>query len=167
MNPKCGRKQQPVNSDRGSQRADRQSHFRGLLDRHLNSKNLNHSESRENVLELALMEKEHFSVQDLVRRAARKYPQLGAATIYRAVPVLLDAGILRETLSLQDGTTLYEISGSAHHDHIVCIDCGEIFEFFDPIIEKAQEKLEKKLEFKGVSHRHVIYANCRFGTNKE
>ena len=159
MTPKCGRKKtlgaSHALSGEGSVWFER-------LEKYVASKKLNRSGTREKVLELALLEREHFSAQDLVRRASHKYPQLGSATIYRAIPVLLDAGILKETLSLQDGTKLFEISEGAHHDHIVCVDCGAIFEFHDPVIEKAQEKLEKKLRFKGVSHRHVIYANCEY-----
>jgi Fur family ferric uptake transcriptional regulator len=70
--------------------------------------------------------------------------------------------ILKESLMDVQGRVVYERFDEGHHDHIVCLDCGQILEFHDDEIEAQQQKVTKKLRFEEVRHRHVIYARCSY-----
>ena len=91
---------------------------------------------------------------------------VGAATVYRNLPILVKAGVLRESLNDLEGQMIYEVEWQNHHDHIICVDCDEIIEFYDPEMEKKQDNVLSKLKFEDVSHRHVIYAKCKFRKSK-
>lgn len=104
----------------------------------------------------------HFNVQEVVKKVQSRDASIGAATVYRTAALLRDAGLVRETLVNDDGSTVYEVSDSDHHDHIVCLDCGQIFEFRDERIEQAQAAINERMKFAEVRHRHVIYAHCQY-----
>ena len=126
----------------------------------LKTEGLRSTKQRELVAEVALQFKTHFEIQALVKATQEKYPDIGPATVYRSVKTLCEAGILSETLQSDSGITLYEASEDGHHDHIVCLDCGEIFEFHSEALERAQEKATSELGFTQTKHQHVIYAKC-------
>ncbi len=117
---------------------------------------------RDKVAEVAFQQPSHFEIRTLVEEVQRRFPEISPATVYRSVKTLCDAGLLHETLQNHTGVTLYEVHEDGHHDHVVCIDCGEIFEFHDEGLENAQNKAVKSLSFDAESHKHVIYAHCTF-----
>lgn len=112
------------------------------------------------MVRLVLAEPGHFNVQEISKRIQKKFPEIGAATVYRNIKLLCEAGILKESLADSNGALMYEVSGQGHHDHLVCLDCGAIFEFHDPELEAAQARVISRMHFKEVRHRHVIYAHC-------
>ncbi|MGZ3707544.1 MAG: transcriptional repressor, partial [Bdellovibrionota bacterium] len=57
---------------------------------------------------------------------------------------------------------MYEPVDEEHHDHIICVDCGEIFEFHDDQIESQQSQVAREMKFEEVRHRHVVYARCAY-----
>jgi Fur family ferric uptake transcriptional regulator len=130
------------------------------------SKKLNRSDAREKILEIIVTESRHFTAIDLLENLQKRFPEIGKATMYRNLPLLVESGILQEGPHDSNGQVLYELSGEDHHDHIVCLDCRRIFEFHDNAIEKRQEAVAAELEFKPVAHRHVIYAHCTFLAKK-
>lgn len=130
------------------------------LDAYLDEKKLRRSDQRERIVEIALAQPGHFNVQQIVRKIQDAHPGIGAATVYRNVRVLCDAGILKETLVDSEGQAFYEAWDEDHHDHVVCADCGHIFEFHDEKIEAAQRRAVEKIGFRELRHRHVIYASC-------
>lgn len=130
------------------------------LVRLVSEKGLNSSHSRDRILEIVSTLSGHFSASDLIRGVVKKYPGIGPATVYRSLPLFVEAGILRETLTTENGETIFEIEKDHHHDHIVCLDCHSIFEFHNPQIERAQERLSADLNFSPQNHKHVIYARC-------
>lgn len=132
------------------------------LRRYLGAQGLKSSSQRWSIVKLILSEKGHFTTQAIVQKVQSESPGIGAATVYRNIKLLLEAGILIETLVDTQGRTFYEIADDDHHDHIVCLDCGYIFEFHDESIESSQVQVTKKLKFTQVRHRHVIYANCQY-----
>lgn len=131
------------------------------LSQYLQSHALNQSESRNKIIEVILSEDRHFNSGDLVKWVQARYPSIGAATVYRNLPLLVNAEILQETLTDDQGQKVYEIADDDHHDHIVCLDCDQIFEFHDEAIEKAQDRVIRAQDFNPVRHRHVIYAHCQ------
>jgi Fur family ferric uptake transcriptional regulator len=159
----CGRKRlspktqksQPKTSVSGPE-------WKSALNLYLKTQGLRATSQREKVAEIALSRKTHFEIQSLIRDTQLKYPEISPATVYRSVKTLCDAGILHETLQSHTGVTLYEAHDDEHHDHIVCLDCGEIFEFHDEGMEESQIKATRKLGFEEASHKHVIYAKCAY-----
>ena len=104
----------------------------------------------------------HLDAQGLVEQVKKKHSGIGAATVYRSIKVLCDASILKESLTDANGRVIYELFDEGHHDHIVCLDCDEIFEFHDEKIELQQSAVVKQLDFREVRHRHVVYAHCSY-----
>ncbi len=152
----CGRKKPSIHPKNLQKSAD----WRGALTRYLKEKKLRATTQRERVAELIFAKKSHFDVQTLIKEVQGRHSEIGPATIYRTVNTLCDAGLLQESLQSNSGVTLYEAHEEEHHDHIICVDCGEIFEFHDETIEDAQTKALKKMGFQATKHKHVIYAKC-------
>jgi Fur family transcriptional regulator, ferric uptake regulator len=109
----------------------------------------------------------HFSLEDLTRRLALDGVRLSQATIYRSLPLLEEAGVIRRALHLQttarDGV-VFEHVDETHHDHLVCSTCGHTVEFEYPAIEVLQEAVAREHGF--VLQRHHmelvgICATCR------
>ena len=156
----CGRKKQ-LNTPVFSKKSESPP-WQATLNSFLKKEGLRATTPRERVAEIALQRKSHFEIQTLLKEVQNKYPEISPATVYRSVITLCDAGLLKETLQSHTGVTLYEANDDDHHDHIICIDCGEIFEFHDDHIETAQKSATQKLSFQEVRHQHVIYAKCDF-----
>lgn len=142
-----------------------QTQYDGLHDRlkaYLEAQKLKYSEQRWKIAKVVLGSAEHLSAQEIIRRVEHEYPDIGAATVYRNIKVLCEAQILRETLLDAEDRVVYEAFEEGHHDHIVCLDCGAIFEFHEAKIESLQQSVAEQMDFSEVRHRHVIYANCRY-----
>ena len=153
----CGRKHAPPPHP-----TPNDSNWRETLTHFLKTEGLRATSQREKVAEIVFSWKSHFEIQSLIREVQATYPEISPATVYRSVKTLCDAGLLNETLQSHSGVTLYEPSNEDHHDHVICIDCGEIFEFHDEGLEEAQSMAMKKMNFDTVQHKHVIYAKCNF-----
>jgi Fur family ferric uptake transcriptional regulator len=128
----------------------------------LSQQGLKYSEQRWKIAELILSTAGHLDAQSLVARVKQKHPAIGAATVYRNIKVLCDASILKESLTDPAGKIFYELYEEGHHDHIICADCGEIFEFHSDKLENLQSEIVSDLSFQEVRHRHVIYAKCDY-----
>jgi Fur family transcriptional regulator, ferric uptake regulator len=137
------------------------------LDRYQTSRQLNRSQPRNRVLEVIAQQTDHFTGPELVALVKKRFSEIGPATVYRCLPLLLEAGILRESLTDREGQAVYELAQSDHHDHVVCLDCRAILEFHEVGIESLQAKVLQKLGFQEVSHSHVIYARCAYRAAKE
>jgi len=159
----CGRNQ----CVQASELADSEAACWQKLDQFVSSQRLNHSRSRQKVVEVILGLNSHFTALELVKKVHSRYPKVGAATVYRNLPVLVGAGILRESLSHEDGQVVYELDDAHHHDHIVCLDCDAILEFHEAKIESLQEKTLVRLGFKQQRHHHVVYAYCELKKEKK
>ncbi|MBS1958347.1 MAG: transcriptional repressor [Bdellovibrionales bacterium] len=154
----CGRRKPQHSPSSGGAK----SAWRTTLGDYLKKEGLRSTTQREHVAEIALGKRTHFEIQVLIRDVQAKYPEISPATVYRSVSTLCDAGLLHETLESNSGVKLYEAADDEHHDHIVCMDCGEIFEFHDEGMEKSQDLATERMGFKPERHRHVIYARCEF-----
>ena len=123
---------------------------------------MRYTPEREVIIDEVYRKDTHFDIEQLFSRIRNRYPQLKLAkgSIYRTIPHLIEAGLLRESLT-DDGRIRYEHTlGHSHHDHIKCLKCGKIDEFFEKSIDQKQAELCKNLNFEMVSHMHVIYGYC-------
>ncbi len=131
------------------------------LQRHLAARGLKRTRQRERILRALLDLPGHVTMEQLARHVGQAHPGIGQATVYRAVKLFEDAGILVRH-ALQGAQVHYELVApqAEHHDHLVCITCGRIFEFSDPVIEARQEALAAQHGLRMVSHSHVIRGEC-------
>ena len=135
--------------------------IRDALEAHLAGRGLKRTHQREQILEALLHADTHLTMEQITTRVRDAHPRIGQATIYRAIKLFQETGILHRH-ALRGALPHYELVAprGAHHDHLVCTGCGRIVEFADPIIEARQEALAKKHGFRLESHVHVLRGVC-------
>ena len=99
---------------------------------------------------------DHPDVEEVYRRAVLLDSRVSLATVYRTVRLLEEANIL-ERHEFRDGRARYEAAGGVHHDHLIDIESGEVFEFNDEEIENIQSRIAEELGFRLVDHRLALY----------
>jgi Fur family ferric uptake transcriptional regulator len=130
-----------------------------VLANYLTQHGLKRSAQREAILDAFLKAGHHVSVEDLLKIVRRREPEVGRTTIYRTLKLFQEAGLASELLL--GGEARFEpLWNRCHHDHFVCVSCGEIFEFQSPEIERLQEEIARTLGFVIEGHRHNIYGRC-------
>ena len=101
----------------------------------------------------------HMTAEDVFRVLLEERSDIGLATVYRVLTQFEQAGILSRS-HFESGKSLYEINAGQHHDHLLCLDCGKVEEFYDPEIEKRQHAVAKAKGFAIADHALSLYANC-------
>ncbi len=127
----------------------------------LKSNNLKYTMQRELILKIIYDNDGHFTPEDIYNLIKENHPmvKLGIATVYRTLTLLEDAHIV-SSISFGTQGKKYEFGLTDHHDHLVCLECGKIEEFFDETIEKQQEEIAKKFNFKMSNHIMKIVGTC-------
>ena len=128
---------------------------------YLKSKGLKFTPERRFILEGIFSFSGHFDVDKLYEKLHRKTKGLSLATIYRSLPHLINSGLIREVMRCRDRPQYERSFGYPHHDHLVCISCGRIFEFKDDEIEKLQDRVCRRYGFKPTEHRLGIRGYCQ------
>lgn len=126
-------------------------------------KELKRSTVRESVARVALCQSGHFTIEELYRMA-RDAGVTGVhlATVYRAIPILVEAGLVEARVQGPGDSQLFERSFEReHHDHLVCTSCGIIIEFFSETLETLQREIAEKQGFRLDSHIHEMRGLCR------
>jgi Fur family transcriptional regulator, ferric uptake regulator len=101
----------------------------------------------------------HMTAEDVFRVLLLDRSDVGLATVYRVLMQFEQAGILSRS-HFESGKAVYELNEGQHHDHLVCLDCGKVEEFYDPEIEKRQNAVAKAKGFTIADHALSLYANC-------
>jgi Fur family ferric uptake transcriptional regulator len=101
----------------------------------------------------------HMTAEDVFRVLLEDRSDIGLATVYRVLTQFEQAGLLNRS-NFEAGKAVYEINEGKHHDHLVCLDCGKVEEFYDPEIEKRQQAVAQLKGFVIADHALSIYANC-------
>ncbi len=128
---------------------------------HIQKKGLRRTAQRELILVVFLQTEDHLSSEDLYWLVQKQDPNVGQTTVYRTLKLLTNAGLARE-VRLGDGRTYYEHHFEHdHHDHMICTECGEVIEFFNAEIERLQDKMADKYEFKPTHHSLRILGVCK------
>jgi len=128
---------------------------------YLAKKGLKFTPERETILEEVFTFHNHFDIDQLYEKIHRRDRALSRATIYRTIPHLVNCGLIREVLRCQNRTQYEHIFGHEHHDHLVCVKCGNVIEFNEKRIEKLQDEICKKYDFTPVEHRLGIRGYCK------
>lgn len=130
------------------------------LDAHLASRGMRRTGEREAILDVVLGLGEHFTPEDVAKKLRGRGSRLSVVTVYRNLPVLCDAGILRRTC-LSAGETKYELVwGHEHHDHLICCVCHDVVEFQYEAIEVLQEAVAARHGFALTSHHLELVGIC-------
>ena len=101
----------------------------------------------------------HMTAEDVFRVLLDDRSDIGLATVYRVLMQFEQAG-LRTRSNFESGKAVYELNEGQHHDHLVCMDCGRVEEFFDPEIERRQHAIAEQRGFVLQEHALSLYANC-------
>ena len=126
---------------------------------HLKSAGLKTTLPRLKVLALFEQSRDrHLSADDVYRHMMETGEEMGLATVYRILSQFEQAGILTR-LQLGD-KAVFELASDDHHDHIVCLQCGHVEEFFEPKIEELQHKIAKQHGFVLRDHALYLYVDC-------
>jgi len=105
--------------------------------------------------------KGHISVEELLHAVKKVNPRIGYATVYRTLHLLVECHLVEER-RFGDGLARYEgHSDVEHHDHMICLECGMISEFYNSHLEALQERLAAENNFEIFRHRLELYGACK------
>ena len=108
------------------------------------------------ILELLEEDKAHLSAEDIYRKLIEAGEEVGLATVYRVLTQFEQAGICIRH-NFEEGHAVYELTPSNHHDHMVCLDTGDVIEFTDDVIEERQKILATEHGYEIIDHSMVLY----------
>ena len=127
---------------------------------HLKNAGLKSTVPRLKILSLfELGQERHMSAEDVYKHLLASGDDVGLATIYRVLTQFEQAGLLARH-NFEGGKSVFELNQGKHHDHIVCLQCGHVEEFYDAAIEARQEKIASERGFAVHDHSLHIYADC-------
>ena len=101
----------------------------------------------------------HLAAEDIYKVMINAGEDVGLATVYRVLTQFEQAGLLIRH-HFESGKAVFELNAGGHHDHIVCVKCGRVEEFYDAEIEKRQARAAETLGFKMEDHSLTIYGVC-------
>lgn len=128
----------------------------------LASKNLKLTSERERILEVIFSIQHHIDVLHIYDEARKKFKddKLSLATIYRTIPLLEEAGLLKSFHAKGDQKVYECMAGVDHHDHLICVRCGKITEFTCEEIEGYQQRVATTHHYKLLDHRLELFGLC-------
>ena len=101
----------------------------------------------------------HLTAEDVYKLLLNDGMEIGLATIYRVLTQFEQAGLLIRH-HFESGKAVFELDQGKHHDHLVCIQCGNVEEFYDSEIERRQSLIAKERGFQIQDHSLQLYADC-------
>ena len=102
----------------------------------------------------------HMTAEDVFRVLLQERTDVGLATVYRVLTQFEQAGILKRS-NFESGKAVFELDEGSHHDHLVCLQCGRVEEFFDSAIEQRQQRVAAEHGFELQEHALALYGNCK------
>ena len=101
----------------------------------------------------------HLSAEDVYKQLLAENLDVGLATVYRVLTQFEQAGLLSRN-HFESGKAVFELNLGAHHDHLVCLQCGHVEEFYDADIERRQQRIARDHGFELQDHALALYGNC-------
>ncbi|WP_014707723.1 ferric iron uptake transcriptional regulator [Methylophaga nitratireducenticrescens] len=112
------------------------------------------------VLEILERSKQrHLSAEDVYKALLEMGEEIGLATVYRVLTQFEGAGLVSR-LNIDGGHAVFELEDGEHHDHLFCVKCNRIIEFYDEVIEERQREIAKANGFEMTDHSLYIYGIC-------
>ncbi len=102
----------------------------------------------------------HQSAEDIYKALLDQGEEIGLATVYRVLTQFEGAGLVTRH-HFEGGQAVFELNEGEHHDHLVCVSCGKVIEFVDDVIERHQNEIAQKNDFKITEHSLIIYGHCK------
>lgn len=104
-------------------------------------------------------EKRHLTADEVYRLLLKEHEDVGLATVYRVLTQFEQAGLLIRH-HFDNEKAVYELNEGGHHDHLLCIQCGRVEEFYDAEIEQRQRRIVEERGFRLHAHSLHLYADC-------
>ena len=101
----------------------------------------------------------HMTAEDVFKALLGEGADIGLATVYRVLMQFEQAGLLTRS-NFESGKAVFELNEGQHHDHLVCLDCGRVEEFYDAQIEQRQREVTVSRGFELQEHSLALYARC-------
>ena len=101
----------------------------------------------------------HMTAEDVFKSLLAEGADIGLATVYRVLMQFEQAGLLTRS-NFEAGKAVFELNQGQHHDHLVCLDCGRVEEFYDAEIEQRQRTIAEARGFEIQEHSLALYARC-------
>ena len=128
---------------------------------YLQKKGLRYTKEREEIIEGILSIDGHFDSEELLLHLRKINSKTSLASVYRTLPLLIEAGLITEVIKTGKNTR-YEVTyGRKHHDHMICINCGKVIEFSSDKIEKLQEEIAREYGFNTNDHCLELRGYCK------
>ncbi|SFM34294.1 Fur family transcriptional regulator, ferric uptake regulator [Ectothiorhodospira mobilis] len=105
-------------------------------------------------------EDHHLSAEMIYRQLLEAGEEIGLATVYRVLTQFEGAGLVNRH-HFEGNQAVFELERGGHHDHIVCVKCGRVEEFVDPVIEERQRAIAEERGFRIKDHALIIYGECK------
>ena len=108
----------------------------------------------------------HLTAEEIYDRVKTDYPEIGLATVYRTIQLLLELHLI-DRINLDDGFVRYEIGNLGtgmsrhHHHHLICLKCGKVESFQDDLLEKLEQRITVTTGFKVADHEVKFYGYCK------
>jgi len=102
----------------------------------------------------------HMTAEDVYKELLEAGEDIGLATVYRVLTQFETAGLVIRH-NFEGGRSVFELDDEGHHDHIVCVECGRVFEFYDKTIEERQRKVAENAGFVLQDHSLHMYGVCQ------
>lgn len=130
------------------------------LRKSLKERGLKNSKQREEVLSVLYKSGTHLNPEEVAYQIRQTDKNASLSSVYRILSFLEQEGFICGLKTDKSGKR-YEIASKSHHDHIICLECGEIIEFVDDEIERLQDEVAKKYGAKLISHDMKLFVKCK------
>jgi Fur family ferric uptake transcriptional regulator len=132
-----------------------------LLRGYCKQKSLKYTPERKRILEAVCAMDNHFEADDLyLRLRATGGRRISRATVYRTLPLLEESGLIRRVIFVDKRTHYEHGYDHLHHEHLICIKCGKIIEFYRQSLEDALDDIARENRFTSVAHKLEITGYC-------
>lgn len=159
--PTANRQPPAASRRKGEPPASPTSAARERLSRWISERGLKATRQRDLIVDTFFSSTGHLSVDELLAKVQARDENIGAATVYRTMKILTDAG-LASARHFEDGQTRYEAAlGRHHHDHLICTSCHRIIEFENERIEELQDMVARHHGFQVTRHKLELYGLCK------
>jgi Fur family ferric uptake transcriptional regulator len=134
---------------------------RKIFGKFLRDRGQRFTKERDAILQKALSFRGHFDPESLYLQIRETGLKASRASVYRTLNLLCECGLIERVRKTERGTIYEHTFGHAHHDHMMCIQCGKVIEFFSEELERLQQNICKRQGFDGTSHTLEIRGYCR------
>lgn len=133
-----------------------------IFEDYIKQKKLKFTTERKNILKEIFFIHSHFEADALyLSLRQRNDRKISRATVYRTLPLLEESGLIRKVVFIDKHTHYENVYSHKHHEHLICIKCGKVIEFYRKSLEDTLEDVAKEKEFQAVAHKLEITGYCK------